>query len=57
MNSVRLLTGGNTACKAAGLLQNSSPMIVSPCVCVSSLNHPRLNPAFHVCVFIPQQAA
>lgn len=50
--------GGNAACKAAGLLLNSLLMIVS---CVNSLNHPprdpHLNPAFHVCVFIPQQAA
>ena len=38
VNSVRLLTGGNAACIAVVLLQNSLLVIVSQCIYVSALN-------------------
>ncbi len=58
MNSVRLLTRGNTACKAAVMLQNTSLMIVSQCVCVSFLNAIiQVSILLFMFVFIPKQAA
>lgn len=59
MNSVRLLTGGNTARKAVAWLRNSLPVIVSHRVCRQFFkrHYPRLNLTFHVCELIPQRAA
>lgn len=58
VNSVRLLTRGNTACKAVVLLQNSLPMIVSQCILVSSLNgtiHVSILPFMFVHSFLNKQ--
>lgn len=58
MNSVRLVTRGNTACKAEVLSEHGLPMIVSQRACVSSLNstiHVSILLFMFVCSFVNKQ--